>query len=266
VETGAVTKVASDYFYGPKKFLRPTWSPYSKWIAYAINNQAYINRVYVYSLEIDKSSPVTDGLSDATDPVFDRGGKYLYFLSSTDAGPLNNWFSRETSGLKATRSIWLAVLSKDSPNPLVKESDEEKGPAATSEKEKDVVAKDEAGKTSTDKTDVKSDEKPKKPEAVAPVRIDFEGLAHRIIDVPVPVAEIHDLQAGPEEQIFFVRVADEKRALQRFDLKERKTETMLPAVAFAQESADRLALGIRKITTCGDALRRSHEFNQRWTA
>ena len=46
-----------------------------------------IARVYVYSLEQDKSSPITDGLSEAIEPVFDAGGKYLYFLGSTDAGP-----------------------------------------------------------------------------------------------------------------------------------------------------------------------------------
>ena len=30
---------------------------------------------------------VTDGMSDAFSPVFDRNGKFLYFLASTDDGP-----------------------------------------------------------------------------------------------------------------------------------------------------------------------------------
>ena len=45
-----------------------------------MNTPAQISRVYVYSLEQDKSFPVTDGLTEATEPVFDAGGKYLYFL------------------------------------------------------------------------------------------------------------------------------------------------------------------------------------------
>jgi len=242
VSSGATKKVASDYFYGPIKYLHPAWSPDSKWIAYAVNNQAYVNRVYVYSLVEDKAFPVTDGLSDASEPVFDRSGKYLYFLASTDAGPVNNWFSLETNDLKITRSIWLAVLNKNLPNPLVKESDEEKAAPsdADKDKKKETAAEDEkdAKKGNGDKTDAKSDEKPKKAEAVPAVKIDFDGIAYRIIDLPVPVAEIDHLQAGPEGQVFFVRTADEKNALQRFDLKERKTETMLPDVDDYQISAD----------------------------
>jgi tricorn protease len=239
--SGTVKKVASDYFYGPIQYLHPAWSPDSKWIAYAINNQAYVNRVYAYSLEQDKSFPVTDGLSDASEPVFDRSGKYLYFLASTDAGPVNNWFSLETSDLKITRSIWLAVLNKSLPNPLVKESDEEKAaPADDSKDKKKETADDEkeVKKTNGDKTDAKSDEKPKKAEAVAPVKIDFDGLPYRIIDLPVPVAEISNLQAGPEGQVFFLRTSDEKNALQRFDMKDRKTETMLSDIDNYQISSD----------------------------
>ena len=240
--SGAMKKVASDYFYGPIQYLHPAWSPDSKWIAYATNNQAYVNRVYAYSLEQDKAFPITDGLSDASEPVFDRSGKYLYFLASTDAGPVNNWFSLETNDLKITRSIWLAVLNKSLPNPLVKESDEEKGtpPADESKEKKKETADDEkeAKKGNGDKTDVKSDEKPKKAEAVSPTRIDFDGIAYRIIDLPVPVAEISNLQAGPEGQVFFLRTSDEKNALQRFDLKDRKTETMLPDVDNYQISSD----------------------------
>ena len=81
-------------------------------------------------------------------------------------------------------------------------------------------AKKEDGK---DKTDAKSDEKPKAPPVVEPVRIDFDGLAYRILDLPVPEAELSDLQPGEAGQIFFLRNADEKAALQRFDLKDRKT-------------------------------------------
>ena len=201
-----------------------------------------MNRVYAYSLGQDKAFPVTDGLSDASEPVFDRSGKYLYFLASTDAGPVNNWFSLETAELKITRSIWLAVLNKSLPNPLVKESDEEKAGPSDDEKEKKketFVQDDKDGKKANgDKTDVKSDEKPKKAQAVPPVKIDFDGIAYRIIDLPVPVAEIDHLQAGAEGQIFFVRTADEKNALQRFDMKDRKTETMLPDVNDYQISAD----------------------------
>ena len=241
--TGVSKKVGADHFYGPVKTLRPAWSPDSKWIAYSINNQAYIQRVWVYSIEKGEASPVTDGLSDASEPVFDRSGKYLFFFASTDAGPVNNWFSLENQDLRVTRSIYLAVLRKDLPSPLVKESDEEKAPAITpdsSDKPKRGVEDEgkDAKKEEPGKTDAKSDEKPKAPPAAEPVRIDFDGINSRILDLPVPAADLDDLQPGPAGQIFFSREADEKKALQRFDLKDRKTETLLPDINTYELSAD----------------------------
>jgi tricorn protease len=38
--------------------------------------------VFLYSLEQQKSFPVTDGMSDVRMPVFDVNGKYLYFTTS----------------------------------------------------------------------------------------------------------------------------------------------------------------------------------------
>ncbi len=42
--------------------------------------------MYAYSLETGKATPITDGMTEATEPVFDASGKYLYFLSSNDTG------------------------------------------------------------------------------------------------------------------------------------------------------------------------------------
>ena len=41
----------------------------------------------------DKSYRVTDGLSEVSTPAFDKSGRYLYIFASTDAGPLQDWFS-----------------------------------------------------------------------------------------------------------------------------------------------------------------------------
>ena len=172
-------------------------------------------------------------------PVFDRSGK-IVFLRLDQRGPINNWFTLENVDLHATQSIYLAVLRKDLPSPLVKESDEEKPGAESSEKgdsdekaEKKEDKKDEPGKT-----DVKSDEKPKPPPKVEAVRIDFDGLNQRILDLPSPRPSSPTLQPGDSGQVFFLRTADEKTALQRFDLKDRKTETLLPDVEDFAISAD----------------------------
>ena len=51
----------------------------------------------VYSIEQDKSFPISDGLAEVSEPVFDRSGKYLYLFGSTDAGPVLDWFAQSTT-------------------------------------------------------------------------------------------------------------------------------------------------------------------------
>ncbi len=244
--SGVSKKVGSDHFYGPRKTLVPTWSADSRWIAYTLNNQALIQRVWVYSIDKGEAHPITDGLSDASEPVFDRSGKYLYFFASTDSGPVSNWFSQENEDLRVTRSIYMAVLRKDLPSPLVKESDEEKAAAPEAgrpSKPKAAVggAQDEgrdAKKEEPGKQDAKSDEKVRAPEPAAPVRIDFDDIQYRILDLPIPAADLSVLRAGAAGQVFFLRHADGKKALQRFDLKDRKTETLLPDASDFEISSD----------------------------
>jgi tricorn protease len=123
LESGKQTKVGQEYLYGINKSIRGIWSPDSRWIAYSMNTKAYFQKVYLYSLEENRSYPVTDGLSEVSDAVFDPSGKYLYFFSSTDAGPVKHWFAMSNADMEMTRAIYLAVLQKGVVSPLMKESD-----------------------------------------------------------------------------------------------------------------------------------------------
>jgi len=226
IEAGKSHKIASEYLYGPAKTIQGTWSPDSKWIAYTLNSQAYIQKVYVYSIEQDKSFPITDGLSEVSEPVFDASGKYLYFFASTDAGPVKHWFAMSNADMRMTNAIYLAVLQKDVPSPLAKESDEEKG----IEKEKDK-----------EENNGKKDEKEKEDE----FHIDFEGLNERILSLPVPTGNYYSLQAGSTGQIFYLEAPSNSRGpyarktkLQKFDLKKRKDSEIMPNVNSYKISAD----------------------------
>jgi len=221
--SGASKKIASERLYAPsrQRALRGSWSPDSRWVAYTLSGPTYIRTAFVYSVDEDTSYALTDGLSDVSDPVFDRGGKFLYFLASTDAGPQRNWFSLQNTDARTTNAIYVATLKKGTPSPLAKESDEEKGEAAAAKDDK----KDE-GKDGADTRDAKDAKGAKKPPE--PVVIDREGFNLRIVDLPVPPAEISNLQAGSAGQLFFERRAGGKTSIQRFDFKDRKTETAVP--------------------------------------
>jgi len=88
------------------------WSPDSKWMAYERDLDNHLRAIFLYSLETHKATQVTDGMSDATDPAFDAGGKYLYFLASTDDGPSRAGIDLSSFDRAQTSAAYVAVLGK----------------------------------------------------------------------------------------------------------------------------------------------------------
>jgi tricorn protease len=220
------------------------WSPDSRWITYARSIKNRLNAVFVYDVQSAVSTQVTDGLSDARNPVFDAGSKYLYFVASTDAGPASD-FSMTTFDHPITRSLYAIVLRRDLPSPLAPESDEEKakGDSAAKSSAKaaagDVKGAAEAkpGKDSTGKVTVP-----------APVRIDFEAIDQRTIPLPAPPRNYVSVAAGKsgivilaEDPLVPVDLQEggpSHLTLHKFDLDQRKTDQMIADVSEFDVSRD----------------------------
>ncbi len=247
LKTGAVRKIASEKLYSPAGF-KPdigAWSSDSQWIAYTIMTATYFQRIYVYSLALDRSTAITDGLSDASEPVFDASGKYLYFFASTDAGPVRQWFDQSNADMRKTDSLYLAALTKEAPNPLVKESDEEK-PAVDKTADKPASAAP-ASKPAAAARPAVADDKAKSAETA--VQIDFDGLDRRIVAVPVPAGSYRGLAAGEAGQIFYLENAPDigsasapGATLHKYDFKARKDEVLLGGVPGFMLTADKKKL------------------------
>ena len=221
------------------------WSPDSKWLAYVKQLPNNHRAIFVYSLEAAQVTSLTDGLSDTRSPSWDRSGKYLYFTASTDLGLSSVGFNMSSNAPPVTRAVYLAVLAKNLPSPLAPESDEEKDDAKSKDKQPDSdpkiaaaekLADDSAGKSAATPAAESAKEKDKKPVKVV---IDFEGLSQRIIALPLPEKNYGQLTAGKEGILYVLegpQVVDGrgegggKSALQRFDLKTRKTEKILEGV------------------------------------
>ena len=222
VASGSQTKVSTDPLYGPDPVLNHAWSPDSRYLAYTRNTPTYFNRLYIYSVAEGKSYPVSDGLADVRRPVFDASGKYLYFLVSTDAGPINDWFSQSNADMRTVQQVYLAVLAKGVASPLAKESDEEVAAPSGPEKKEDDSKKSE-----------------KKP---IPVKFDPDGLANRVLAMPMDAGVYTDLSAGPANQIFYRRAAstdpDADAAIYRYDLEKRKEDTLLDKADHFEISGD----------------------------
>ncbi len=227
--SGTNTLIATQPYY--TRSFDHGWSPDSKWLTYAKVLKNHLHAIQVYSVTTGESQQVTDGQSDARYPVFDRGGKYLYFTASTDIGPSLGGIEMSNFNYPVSRSVYVAVLDKTLPSPLAPESDEEKG----------VTAKKE--KAAQDLKDAKLANKEKK----TAVKIDWTGLDQRILALPLPQRNYRGLQAGREGNLFLiegpaaaivVRGFQAKQFLQRFDLATRKAEPIAENISNAIVSAD----------------------------
>jgi tricorn protease len=245
VESGKVTKIVEPQYGRSRALKGSSWSPDSKWVAYSIDTPAQIARVYVYSLEAGKSFPVTDGLSESVEPVFDASGKYLYFLGSNDTGMSKHGFSQSSADTRSPRwSVYLAVLQKDVPSPFLRESDEEKEPEAR--KAPPPRLEDQPRKAEkVGPGDDTPRPPPKKKDAA--FKIDLAGIDQRILAFPLPAGNYGNLQAGQANQVFYVARQEAGEggrggrgfgprggALHRYDL-ERKRDTVVQPTVTAYE-------------------------------
>ncbi len=86
IATGQAKIVGNDPWMVPQRTLAPSWSPDSKWVAFASRLNTLYRAIVVANVETGEKQQITDGLADAMYPVWDASGKYLWFLASTDFG------------------------------------------------------------------------------------------------------------------------------------------------------------------------------------
>ncbi len=220
--SGRARRVGGDFIYGPLPPPRHAWAPDSRWLVFTANNATNINTVYAHAVETGETRPVTDGLSEVSEAVFDASGKYLYLLASTDAGPVVQWFAQSNNDVRMTNAIYLVVLARGTPSPLARESDEETGERAS---EAADAADPPGGSGGT-----------------VAVRIDFDGLDQRILALPLPEAGYRGLTSGAPGRLFYLRSdfasgfggGGGTASLRRWDLDAREEKTLVPdADAFA---------------------------------
>ncbi|HWC95745.1 MAG TPA: PDZ domain-containing protein [Candidatus Sulfopaludibacter sp.] len=231
VASGKAAKVDSDYFYeGPVEF---TWSGDSKWISYSRTLPNRLHAIFVYSLDTQKSTQVTDGMSDARHPAFDRDGQYLYFTASTNYGPSSSGLDMTSDQFEVNSSIYLAVLPNNAASPLAPESDEEGNPVPES------AAGGGRGGRGGNGAGAAANTPPK------PVRIDFEKLQQRIIALPLPARSYSSLTAGKPGMLYIVeagapggRGGGGGATLVKYDLKARKQDTLATGVMSFDLSAN----------------------------
>ena len=228
---GKATKIDTDDYPDPTRSFDAEWSPDSKWIVYSKNLPSHLRAIFIYSLAEKKSHQITDGMADSISPAFDAGGKYLYFLASTNYGPSSGWLEMSSIDRPVRRAIYLAVLSAGEPSPLLPETGDEPPPRPTP-----------SGEAA-----------PSQPAAPAPrgtvnVRIDFDGIGQRIIAVNIPPGDYGNLTAGAAGSFYYTEPivttapVPPSLRLQRYQLSARAATPFLEGIRSYTLSGDRKRL------------------------
>lgn len=206
----------STYSYQEELF--PRWAPDSRWLTYSKHHHNRVRTVYVFDTQTNQNHQITDGRTHSESPVFDANGKYLYFISSPNAGTsefgwgvLNGIVARPL----VTRRLHIVILQEGQPIPI--------GPAGPNP---DVPV----GPVATQ------------------VHIDFESIGQRVIDLTLPPGDYAQLNTGKPGLLYVMTYewpkspgpgANPSQTLYLYDLsKPAKLEKLVEEIRGFDLSAD----------------------------
>lgn len=253
VENGQQKIVGNDPWMVPQRTLNPTWSPDSKWVAYASRLKSMYHAIFVSNVDTGESKQITDGLSDSVWPAWDASGKYLWFLASTDFGLRSQWLDMTSYDHDETFGLYMAVLKKDEPSPLLPESDEDKGVGSAPPGGGRNVRGGSSAPADSNAADAdQTPQPPRGPRTPVTVQIDFDGLQQRIISVPgVAERQYSLLRAGAPGTVYYLEASTSGgrgggggfgpgpgNTLQRYRLSDRREAPFATGVIDYDVSAD----------------------------
>jgi len=216
IESKKITPVAQATAW---EFTDYAWSPDSKWIAYAKDEDSSMTNIYLYSLDKKESYAVTDGWYSSYSPAFSSDGKFLFFVSARSFNPTLSQTELDHV-YNDMAKIYFVTLSKDTKSPFEPKSDEVKIKEANKESDKPEKKKDE------------------KDESKPPIKVDLDGLQQRIAGLPISAAGYRDLNSAGDK-LYYIRNGskDEKAKFFFYDFEKLK-ETELGDFNGFEISAD----------------------------
>ncbi len=218
VASGQMTEVADEIYNYRTDY---AWSPDAQFLTFSLNEPNQLSSIYIWSAASKKTTKVTDSYFDEYSPRWDPKGELLYYLSRRGFEPQIGSFEwnyvvdRETG-------IYALALHADVKNPYTPRNDDElKADEAKHPEEPSKPAK--KGKTKNEK-DEKKPETPK-------VKIDFDGLAERVIRIPVEtdnyvaISPIEGgLLYGRGGAFYYGRSSDVPTALFHYDIEKQESK------------------------------------------
>lgn len=242
VADGAEVEIADDIM-GPVGDAE--WSPDGGQLAFSLNNEAGVNRIFIWSVGGGELHQVTSDLFSSYNPTWGPDGDYLFFISERSYAPQISNLEWDYAGNR--RDGIFAVALRADVAPLFPPEDDE---VEVSEADDGDDGDDgEGDDTSTAK---KGDEKKKTDDDGPSVVIDFDGLAERVMRVPVEADNYAGLAAVDGRLLYlttspffygggFGGGAD----VMLFSLEDRESKELARGVRGAALSADGKKLLVR---------------------
>jgi tricorn protease len=213
------------------------FSPDGRWLAFSLSADGRRRDLYLYEIATAKLTRVGDGSSIDLGPSWSPDGKYLYFVSNRHENPAPSDSEFDFALLKSM-GIYAIPLSGDTVSPLAPRSDEaDTGPAPqTPAVPQDAAGHAKAGAAPTGEHARHPEGKPAPdvPGPIAPIRVDLEGMMARAVAVPVPAANIAQMDARDDRVYYLTQpinliegpLVGETPALHFYDFKTRKDEVV----------------------------------------
>ena len=193
-----------------------SWSPDSKWLAYSKTAPNNFKRITVWSLATGKATPISDAMADAGSPAWDRSGRHLYFLASTDVALGSGWANTSAIQAHPTFGAYVVVLRAGDVTPFPLKSDDEPDTTKKVDVKKDTAVKKK------DSTDAKV------------VVIDWDNIDRRIIALPIPTDAYDNMISGPKGTVFI----SQGQTLHKFTLETKKLEEFIKGASAVAISAN----------------------------
>jgi tricorn protease len=191
VETGGARRVTtSSYSYQDRYY--PAWSPDGAFLTYSRYESNRLRAVYLYDVESGRQSQVSGGRVHAEHPVFDKSGRYLFFVASNTAALADFGWSVLSGQLfrpLVTRRLQIVLLRGDAQIPFF---------AVTGERNPSASA---GGPTPP--PPARPGEQPgPRGRPVPPTLIAPQGLQRRVVPMPAPVKDYAALAAGERGELY----------------------------------------------------------------
>jgi tricorn protease len=243
------------------------WSPDSAWLAYSDPVESGITRIMMARLADDTLVAVTEPRFADTDPTFTSDGRYLAFLSRRSFDPIYDQHSFDLT-FPASWRPFLVPLAARTPSPFGASPDgrpvsaAEEGPAdppAPGPSDPSAGAAADAAQGEPEPQEPPEERGTPRDGAPPEVVVDVEGLAARVVPIPVVAARYHGMRAGKDCLLWYrvpvsgvlgdARAGTEEKAerpvLERYDLIRRKLDVIADPVSAFAVSGDGSRLVVR---------------------